>query len=759
LKTIDHLKKLQINRTFVKFFVSYLVIVFICMSLLSSVMYVQFSKSSLEEIQLNLREMLDQTSEHMSFVREYTYALGLQTLRDTEVMNIIYSDEVPEIKKYLASLKITNIINSNPIIDSIYLYNAKTGEIQYNLSRSAPLFQDPEIISYMSNNQSNRNLQFIPRYIIVNKPGGGQDKVSVISVIFTDTAGQTNNAYAKTPEKPRLDGALVINLKAEYLQKSIASAVKNNESYMAILDRDSNVISDSNLQNFGKNIAHEAALSGILTSDREWGYFVRNLEGHKTVVTYLRPQSGPWVIVNVSSYQSLFQKSNALIVTISTLCVIIFFVGVLLSLLAARNAYVPFSKLAKSLEHLKLSLRSSIHVLKKEYLKRILEGRTVLDSGIDSKMLELNIDLPSRGVAVMLFGIDGYDSFVKTRDRSAQNAVKSSLADLIRTRLSGFRFEPVDFDDDLYCVIIGTEEESTFVACAQSAAADIQQAVKENLDISISVGIGQAVGSLEDAYLSYSNSLELLRQYRFVYGHNSILHNGIIELKRKKEFSFIDKNKKRLTEALKLSDLKQVEVELGEMIEEVSAYPYNYIMLIFNQLTLDALQSVEALIETDVGELDFNTVYMELNRLDTLAELKIWFLEFCVKINILIENKKANRNTDMIQRILDYLSENCFRNDLGIEQLAQKVNLTPGYFGKLFRENMGKTVNEYVLDLRMRRSMELLETTVFPIHEISESVGFANPAYFTTSFKKYFGLTPNQYRIETRNKREFPVDD
>ncbi|QGQ99398.1 AraC family transcriptional regulator [Paenibacillus psychroresistens] len=765
------------NKTFTKFFISYIAIVFVSVSLLSSVLYIQFSKSSLEDIQINLKETLDQTAVHMSYIRENISSLGFQMLHDSEIMNIIYSSNVLTIDKYLISLKISNILNSNPVIHSMYLYNNKSGNVQYNLSISNSSFQDPEILTLLTKSGANQNLQFLPRRVAYTNSNRVKVEENLISLIFTDTVGQLNNTNAEMPDRRLIDGALVINLKAEYVQKSINTAVKGKDSYTAIIDGFGNVICDSSLQNFGKNVAKEAYMDQIVASKKNWGYEVKTIEGQKTVVTYVRSPTLPWTFINVSSYDSLFQKFHQLMMTLLIICTIIFLIGVALSLLAARNVYLPFSKLIKNIDsqlfsrklmdddkkrpddarylsnafthilqhsdHLELSVKDNASLIKRDHLKRVLAGNIPLEHSLCSKLEE-------PAIGVILLSIDGYIKFTEAYDRQTQNYMKSSLDAIVLSQLPAyFNFEPVYLEKDNYCLIVGTGNEADYYRNAVKAVEEIQKSVKLHLGITISAGIGQLVHNLEDAYLSYNDSLELLL-HRFVQGYNSILSKDTIKPNSKNELASMDKSKKRLTDALKLSNMEQVEIELDVIIEEMSGYRHNYIMLNFNQLVLDVLKSVETHIDSIAEELDFNSVYRELNNMDALADLRTWFMQFCLKINRLIENKRANRKTDMIQGVLDYIANHYVSSEIGIEMLADKAGLSPGYFGKLFSDSIGKTVTEYIIELRMQHSKQLLETTLMPINDIAASVGFSNPAYFTTIYKKHFGITPNQYRAEFR---------
>ncbi|MNL78683.1 Bifunctional transcriptional activator/DNA repair enzyme AdaA [compost metagenome] len=76
---------------------------------------------------------------------------------------------------------------------------------------------------------------------------------------------------------------------------------------------------------------------------------------------------------------------------------------------------------------------------------------------------------------------------------------------------------------------------------------------------------------------------------------------------------------------------------------------------------------------------------------------------------------------------------------------------------KLFKEETGKSVAEYLAELRFQKAKELLVSTDQPAKKIGELVGFDNTSYFYVSFKKHVGMTPDHFRRE--NKLESMLND
>ena len=72
---------------------------------------------------------------------------------------------------------------------------------------------------------------------------------------------------------------------------------------------------------------------------------------------------------------------------------------------------------------------------------------------------------------------------------------------------------------------------------------------------------------------------------------------------------------------------------------------------------------------------------------------------------------------------------------------------------KLFREYLHKSPVTYLTEYRIRRSMELLDSSA-PITEIAMNCGFSGASYFAETFRRVAGCTPGEYRKRCREQAE-----
>lgn len=100
-----------------------------------------------------------------------------------------------------------------------------------------------------------------------------------------------------------------------------------------------------------------------------------------------------------------------------------------------------------------------------------------------------------------------------------------------------------------------------------------------------------------------------------------------------------------------------------------------------------------------------------------------------------------------------YIESNLSARGLSLKSVASVVYANGSYLSRIFKEEAGETVTEYILRRRMEKSRELLETTNMRAYEIAALVGMPDAHYFGQCFKRFTGMTVNEYRQNVRPGR------
>ncbi|NJR60269.1 MAG: helix-turn-helix transcriptional regulator [Cyanobacteria bacterium CRU_2_1] len=106
-----------------------------------------------------------------------------------------------------------------------------------------------------------------------------------------------------------------------------------------------------------------------------------------------------------------------------------------------------------------------------------------------------------------------------------------------------------------------------------------------------------------------------------------------------------------------------------------------------------------------------------------------------------------NRSLTRVQlrQAIDYIHAHLNR-DLSLAELASVVNISPTYFASLFKQAMGVSSHQYVIQQRVERAEVMLKRTDLAIADIALQVGFSSQSHLTQQFKRFTGMTPKQVR-------------
>lgn len=129
----------------------------------------------------------------------------------------------------------------------------------------------------------------------------------------------------------------------------------------------------------------------------------------------------------------------------------------------------------------------------------------------------------------------------------------------------------------------------------------------------------------------------------------------------------------------------------------------------------------------------------------TYDDLKNWFFGKIDDVCYYMADKQEEETDSLVAKAKQYIDQN-FQKDISLDDVSKKVNISPYYFSKVFKEKTGENFIEYLTKKRMESAKELLIKPELSIKEICIIAGYSDPNYFSRIFKKYEGVTPSEYR-------------
>ena len=104
------------------------------------------------------------------------------------------------------------------------------------------------------------------------------------------------------------------------------------------------------------------------------------------------------------------------------------------------------------------------------------------------------------------------------------------------------------------------------------------------------------------------------------------------------------------------------------------------------------------------------------------------------------KGKKLN-----IEEIILYIQEH-YKENLTNKDLSEIFHFHPNYISEVFRKSLGKSLHQYIMEVRISKAISMLESGKMSIAEIASETGFYDSCYFSRYFKKITGVSPKVYK-------------
>ncbi|WHY00188.1 AraC family transcriptional regulator [Neobacillus sp. DY30] len=132
--------------------------------------------------------------------------------------------------------------------------------------------------------------------------------------------------------------------------------------------------------------------------------------------------------------------------------------------------------------------------------------------------------------------------------------------------------------------------------------------------------------------------------------------------------------------------------------------------------------------------------------------LEILLLKMMRKKAFNMEKTSSEKISKDVAFVKNYIKQH-FREEINLDILAEVGHINKYYLAHSFKKAFGVSPIEYLIQTRIRESKILLETTNYPISNISTFIGFSSQSFFAQSFKRVTNLSPSQYRNAQNSKK------
>ncbi|MGI6010044.1 MAG: response regulator transcription factor [Ruminococcus sp.] len=161
---------------------------------------------------------------------------------------------------------------------------------------------------------------------------------------------------------------------------------------------------------------------------------------------------------------------------------------------------------------------------------------------------------------------------------------------------------------------------------------------------------------------------------------------------------------------------------------------------------------VKRMNDSDLPDSIWKADMEEIQSKMTREELLHW-LEWKIETALLqILNRKEDTYHIFLRQAMSYIKAH-YREDISLQQIADEVGISSYYLSHLFSEQVGKSITNYILDLRIQHMFQMLEKEDLTIKELAGELGYRDVAYFSRVVKKSTGKTVGEIKRQIRKSK------
>ncbi|OAS15617.1 AraC family transcriptional regulator [Paenibacillus oryzisoli] len=776
----NYLRKYRERKYFMRIILSInlLIISVMLASLLSAFLYSK--KISLDSQQEANEKVLSQINYNISYMNDTVKNFAISMFYDTDMAHLLFSGEQDTFEDTDRINKLSKTIAYNSFIHSIVFYNSKrnmfftSGDDAITSSTSNLMNQIGE---FLSGGKPIYKMQMMPlRYVPdLKHPERSQQ---VFSLFLYDSL----DAYTKK------ESALIINVKPEWLFEKLELMNRqssNRSNRIFVLDQNKEMYSPDvqNSQDLGD--LKEQVYQQIASSGRQVSQFTYIANGEKQIVNYIVNRSVNWVIVDVEPYVGVLaavDKLKVVFVTVAAICLVL---AVVASLIISNRLYSPINVLLKqtkrlpggeqdrmnegdeisyishSYNHLieKLMSEQTKHdsneaIVRSYYLRKLVTDSRSFTSEELAECVQggyMNINLEKESILGIL-KFDRYQDLKEGRFGVDMNLLTFAVSNIIREFVTDeLRGDVVDIRGEHLVLIFeaGTRPKESYSAIMKLLQ-QAQQVIGDYYHITFTVALGEVASHYHELTDRYEKALDY-HLYKMNFGHNSVITPEMVRSNLANPKAHIPLElERKFAEAIKASHPDSVFQELEHLHRLIAGMSSDAVVQSVIQLGILIKQTVREINQNKLSPLliDLRSIDRLIFEKETLDEI---FAEFGAILSAIFEDQKRGTETKdhfIIDTIKDVIQANYSDPNLSLQEIADMLRMSSAYVGRIFKKQETVSVADYINEIRLLKSVMLLENNNLPVNEISEKVGFSSPSYFFKLFKKRFGTTPKEYRIK-----------
>lgn len=737
---------------------------------------VNYFNSMTSYIKNTNQSLLSQTNYTIDQLDVSAERLASSLLYNGNVTAYLNAPDIESTIPVLASHEIAKQCLAIPHVESIYLYNSTLNCVyssKTGFQVALEYFENPDAAALLAD----------PALLAANK------KRPIPGSPNADGAAETISYYFPVNQFGDMSDALVINVYTSALTDSISSMNHldpETESAFILLDENRTYITSVlSMDSASSQSWLSAALDNIAAETPSSSFEKINGSYYFQVCT--KDNVYGWHLLNYVSADVLFHDVVSVTAAGFLLFLCVLAASFLLCVHISRRLNTPVETLVRALNEKRIPDRLSrapmefqkitdavsslqnnnrqLHSLQKK--TRYSQTQYCLNSLISDynpdSPASMHQQLEHLGLSYLekeklwmaVLKIDNYHAFLSDQNLDDLWAVRFSIVNIIEelasTHFTCNAFSRADDKIVLLMAISPDQEEDALETYRSELFRSIQENIDTYLHFTVSIAYSTTFNGLNNLSIVFKN-MENSLLLKMRYGHGCIIDPYQNEDMPEEAFQLSSRSILQLTDCLNNGQADAAWTAYQELADPLFDYDYSEILSTCIHLIYSIYgrmiekypvlkDSVTQNVKDALAVLENAEISDDIHRL-----FRSYFDDICAAILKLKTDPAQQNSAVTTEKVVKIIEQEYTNSALCLCSIADEVGLSPNYVGHIFKQCTGKSVSQYILEIRMDRVADYLKNTTLPLNDILEKTGLEKNNYFYTRFKNYFGMSLSEYK-------------
>jgi AraC-like DNA-binding protein len=574
-------------------------------------------------------------------------------------------------------------------------------------------------------------------------------------------------------------GAIIVNVAENTVSNLIQDVDKQRAGQTLVINEQGMIISSQNKKQLFQSVSSIEGAPG-LEQLKDSGYLTKNTDTGSFTTFYLTSAYNGWKYVSIIPNPEMNRPLQIIRNLLLTVAAGMFLLAIVIVFAVSNYTFRPlelffrsftekrisrpgdltymekfFKQIISDNETLQKQMHESLPALKWRLIMSLLMGDKTNYNRMKPYFDTLGINLYPVHFVVLVIELDRIQDIAAPRDVYLFTYAISNVAEELVTGVC--KGVSVEVTDGKVAVIMSFEEEDSQVNQIQALqVADlVKDYVEGHFKQTVTVGVGRPHLYLEGINHSYQEALNALK-YKLIMGDNTVVSiDDIAGNNDNEQFYRITGMGDSVVRFIQDTDKVKLGAQLDKIFGEIIAsnVPPEMIKQMCIQLIM---KSIKVISDKGLEIKEFldpkENIYNRIESCVNVDDIKTYISSFLHQLIVRTEEKRLSKgNNDTIKQVMEYVEQHYMDSDLSLNLLATQFRLSVPYLSKLFKETTETNFMDWLIQIRMEKSKDLLLDPKLRINAIAESVGYNSTQSFIRIFKKYTGQTPGEYR-ENHNK-------